>query len=253
MNSQSENFVIPDLLATYPRLRPPLPDEWKEIYVKTYKESRDGETLLYRLTQYLESWMHRKVTNSNHTLRLLELGAGTLNHVPYETTADRYDIVEPFRELYSDKPSLAQINDRYDDIFQIPLTERYDQIASIATLEHITNLPEVIARAGLLLENGGRFSAGIPSEGGLLWGLSWRMSVGLVARLKYGLDYGDLMRHEHVNSAPEILSLVKYFFRSCNVVRFPLPFHGLSLYACIQASDPIPERCEEYGNNQGTT
>lgn len=238
------------LLKTYPRTRPPLPDAWADIYVETYKASRDGKTLLYKLTQYLEGWMHRRVCSSTPTPRLLEIGAGTLNHVHYEASCDHYDIAEPFEELFADKEERSRIANIYENVFQIPLSNRYERIISIAALEHITNLPNVVARAGLLLANGGQFRAGIPSEGGFLWGFSWRASVGLKARLKYGLDYGDLMRHEHVSSAPEILSVVGHFFRNCEVTRFPTPWHSLSLYACIQASDPIHDVCEKYGGRE---
>ncbi|HEY9080167.1 hypothetical protein [Magnetovibrio sp.] len=242
---------ITELLASYPRAHPPLSPEWQKIYVETYKSSRDGKTLLYKLTQKLESWMHHSVASKSHIPRLLEIGAGTLNHVPYETQTDQYDIAEPFSELFADKPNLKSIHTAYGDLFDVPLENRYDRIISIAALEHITNLPNVVARSGLMLNEGGEFRAGIPSEGGFLWGLSWRASVGLMARLKYGLDYGELMRHEHVSTAPDIIAVVRHFYRNCTITRFPTPLHSLSLYACIRASDPDLERCEQFANQAG--
>jgi len=234
------------LLASYPRTRIPLPTAWQEIYEATYKESRGGKTFLYKLTQNLESWMHRQIRASDRTKRLLEIGAGTLNHVRYETNIGRYDVIEPFCELYASSPDIGQICSFYSDIAEIPDTARFDRIVSVAVLEHIPDLPHAIARAGLLLEEGGTFAAGIPSEGGFLWGFSWRVSVGLAARIKHGLDYGDLMRHEHVSMAPEIIAVVRHFFRNCDVTRFPFPFHHMSLYSCIIASGPMRERCLEY-------
>ena len=95
---------VPPLLATYPRLRPPLPQGWQAIYTEIYKCSREGKTFLYRLAQSLESWMHREVLCGTNTPRLLEIGAGTLNHVQYEPAVGRYDAIEPFLELYSNRP-----------------------------------------------------------------------------------------------------------------------------------------------------
>lgn len=242
---------VPRLLKTYPRQRPPLPKEWEKIYTDTYKASREGRTALYRLTQQLESWMHRQVLSKQGSAqRLLEIGGGTLNHVPYECSVQSYDVVEPFQELYLGQPDVSRIGRFYDDIGQVPSSNRYHRIVSIAVLEHIADLPHAIARSGLLLERNGTFSAGIPSEGGFLWGFSWRASVGLVAKAKLGLDYGDLMRHEHLSSAPEIIAVVRYFFRNCRVTHFPLPSHNLSLYACIEASDPILERCSLFENKK---
>jgi len=237
---------ITKLLASYPRPHPPLSDEWQKIYVETYKSSREGKTFLYKLTQKLESWMHHSVASRAHTPHLLEIGAGTLNHVQYESQTELYDIAEPFSALYAGKPELSRVNMAYDDLFDVPLDNRYDRIVSVAALEHISNLPNVVARAGLLLKDGGQFSAGIPSEGGFLWGLSWRASVGLIARIKHGLDYGELMRHEHISTAPDIISVVRYFFENCKITRFPTPLHSLSLYAGIHASAPIIHRCKAF-------
>lgn len=239
-----------ELLASYPRKRTALSAAWQKIYAETYKQSRGGKTLLYKLTQKLESWMHRQVSAAGRTRRLLEIGAGTLNHVQYEKDIDRYDVIEPFLELYAGSPDIVRISSFYSDIAEIPATERFDRIASVAVLEHILDLPHAVARAGLLLDEGGIFAAGIPSEGGFLWGLSWRASVGLAARIKHGLDYGDLMRHEHVSEAPEIIAVVRHFFRNCEVRRFPLPFYNLSLYSCIIASDPIIDRCLAYARQR---
>lgn len=241
------------LLASYPRTRISLPVAWQKIYEATYKESRGGKTLLYKLTQKLESWMHRQVSASGRTERLLEVGAGTLNHVPYEGAIGRYDVVEPFRELYGESPDVTRISSFYLDITEIPDTERFNRIVSVAVLEHILDLPQAIARAGLLIEENGTFVAGIPSEGGFLWGFSWRASVGLTSWIRHGLDYGDLMRHEHVSTAPEIIAVVSHFFRNCEVRRFPFPLHHLSLYSCIIASDPIRERCLEYTRQRPNT
>lgn len=159
---------VPSLLATYPRLRPPLPKGWQAIYTDIYKCSRGGKTFLYRLAQRFESWMHREVLCKASTPRLLEIGAGTLNHVPYELAVGRYDAIEPFQELYSSQLKASRINRLCGDISEIPLSDRYERIVSIAVLEHIADLPRVVGRAGLLLEKGGMFSAGIPSEGGFL-------------------------------------------------------------------------------------
>lgn len=238
--------ILDELLATYPRSRIPLPAAWQQIYEKTYKESRGGKTLLYKLTQLLESWMHRQVRFLGRTERLLEIGAGTLNHVRFETDIGRYDVVEPFHELYAGSPEAGRIHSFYSDIAEIQDTERFDRIVSVAVLEHILDLPLAIAQAGLHLEEGGVFAAGIPSEGGFLWGCSWRATVGLSARMRYGLDYGDLMRYEHVSTASEIIAVVSHFFRKCEVRRFPLPLHHMSLYSCIIASEPMKERCFAY-------
>jgi cyclopropane fatty-acyl-phospholipid synthase-like methyltransferase len=59
---------------------------------------------------------------------------------------------------------LPRIRSIYADISEVPAEIQYDRITSVATLEHICNLPEVIARSALLLAKDGVFRASIPSE-----------------------------------------------------------------------------------------
>ncbi|MBN2242452.1 MAG: class I SAM-dependent methyltransferase [Acidobacteria bacterium] len=192
--------------------------------------------------------MHRRVSEAGRPgdETILEIGAGTLNHVDYETRCRRYDAVEPFRELYAGSSRLPRIAALYGDILDVPAGNRYDRILSVAVLEHLTDLPAVVARGAALMAPDGIFQAGIPSEGGYLWGAAWRSTTGVLFRLRTGLGYGSLMRYEHVNSAKEILEVVRYFFSSVRVRRFPFPFHNLSLYTYLEAAEPRKEACAAY-------
>jgi hypothetical protein len=171
------------------------------------------------------------------------LGAGTLNHRRYEGAAVDYDIVEPFRDLYEGRRESLQIHAFYDSVAHVPADRRYRRIISIAVLEHMENLPRDIAEAALRLERNGVFQAGIPSEGGLLWWVGWRCSTGISYYLRTGLDYGVVMRHEHVNTAPEILAIVEYLFHDVRRKRFPLPWHQFSFYTYLEAREPRLDRC----------
>jgi len=193
----------------------------------------------------LEAWMHREVAR-RPAETILEIGAGNLNHVPYHSSARAYDVVEPFRELWEDSPHRRRVRAIFRDIAEIPEPAAYDQVVSVAVLEHLTDLPGIMARAALLLRPGGVLRAGFPSEGGFLWGLGWRCTTGLAYRLRRGLDYGVIMRHEHVNSAPEILQLLHYFFAEVELARFPLPWHHLSFYTVASASSPHLDCCRAW-------
>src|SRR5260370_21433737 len=155
------------LLETYPRHRPPLPPAHQRIYVEHYRAKRAGERGISYLARRLESWMHRKVADGVQG-SVLEIGAGNLNHLPYHSAAGAYDVVEPFRELWAGSPHLSRVRRIYSGIEEVPDHERYDAIVSTAVLEHLTDLPHVVARAALLLSLDGTFRAGFPSEGGLL-------------------------------------------------------------------------------------
>ena len=96
---------------------------------------------------------------------------------------------------------LGRVRHVYSDISEIPPGQTYDRVTSIATFEHICDLPHVIARVGIMLTPRGELRVSIPSEGTPLWTLGWKLTTGLEFRLRHRLGYGQLMRHEHVNTA----------------------------------------------------
>jgi hypothetical protein len=189
--------------------------------------------------------MHRRIA-SREGGPVLELGAGTLNHLRFEKQLAAYDVVEPFRELYEGRSELARVRDVFDTVVDVPTDREYQRIVSVAVLEHLPDLPGDLARSALLLDDGGILQAGIPSEGGFLWWCGWRFSTGLSYYLRTGLDYGVVMRHEHLNDAREIETAVRHFFEHVTVKRFPTPFHQLSFYAYLEASQPRKDAARRY-------
>jgi hypothetical protein len=234
------------VFANFPKSRPALPPEYLAIYAEQYKQNREGASAASDLAQKMESWMHRQVAADQAADKwTLEIGAGTLNHLPYEPDAALYDIVEPFEFLFETSPAKDRVANFYSDISAISTGTEYDRIISIATFEHICELPAVVARCGTLLSPGGNLRVGIPSEGTILWKLGYKLTTGLEFRRKYGLDYEVLMRHEHVNTASEIEAVLRYFFSKIQRKVFGL-IPALSLYQFFKCSGAHLERCEEY-------
>ncbi len=243
------------MFPRFPKVRPELSAPMQKRYVEQYKANREGGTTAASLAQRMEAWMHNKVAQdvqgqANAHKTTLELGAGTLNQLQYETSVASYDIVEPFKELYAQSPLLTRIRNTYQEIHDIPAGTQYDRITSVAVLEHVCDLPALVARSGLLLQPNGVFHASIPNEGTWLWTLGWKLTTGLEFRIKHGLDYGELMRHEHVNTAAEIEEVLKYFFRDvqCKVFGLNKSTAFYRYYACAQA-DTV--RCQQYLDQKG--
>lgn len=231
----------------FPKVRPPLPEAYKKIFEAEYESNREGGTAVYNITKTLEAWMHRKVAKAaSGNQRVLEIGAGTLNHVEYEPGMGTYDIIEPHEFLYQGRKELSSLNKTYKSINQIKGSAKYHRIFSIAVLEHVTDLPLLVAKSVVLLKKDGLFQAGIPAEGGFLWGLAWRTTTGVSFRLRHKLKYATLMRHEHINEAKEIVDIIKYFFEEVRVSRFPLPFKHLNFYEYIEAKTPRAAQAADY-------
>jgi hypothetical protein len=240
--------TIEKLLTKYPKKRLPLPNEYKLIYEQHYKDNREGNTPASSISSKLEKWMHKKVssaTSLNNAEKILEIGAGTLNHLQYEKHYIQYDIVEPFKQLYASSAKKCEINNQFNDIKEINSKNKYDKIMSIAVLEHVLNLPELISRSATLLVPKGKFLFGIPSQGTFGWKLGYTLSTGINFRLKYGLDYATLMNYEHVNTAKEIETLARYFFKKVDKKIFGFS-NQLSFYQYFCCSEPDIFRCQQY-------
>jgi hypothetical protein len=235
-------------LSAFPKNRPLLPAAYQPIYEKEYIINRTAGSFSNRLASNLEAWMHLKVAKEKikDGEVLLEIGAGTLNHLNWERGAYIYDVIEPNRFLIDTEIKSSMLGVIYSSIKEVPVDARYDRILSVAVLEHLCDLPDQIAYSGKLLQEGGCFCAGIPSEGGWLWEMAWRFGTGPGFKKRTGLDYEILMRHEHVNTALEIIDVVSYFFESVSIARFPFPWLSLSLYCFIKAQKPRLDRCEKY-------
>ncbi|MDQ7989772.1 MAG: hypothetical protein REI09_09095 [Candidatus Dactylopiibacterium sp.] len=237
------------MFDNYPKVRPILGKEFQDVYAKHYKKNREGGSAASSLSQKMERWLHRQVAsdviNPATPKTTLELGAGTLNQLGYEPESGAYDIVEPFVELYRNSPFLHRVRNVYASVGEVPPDCLYDRITSVAVLEHVCELPEVVARSALALSKDGVFKAAIPSEGTLLWGLGWKLTTGLEFRYTYGLDYGTLMRHEHVNTADEIEIVLRELFQDVKCKVFGVS-KALSFYRYYECRSPRTDVCRNY-------
>ena len=133
---------INEILRNYPKTRPILDARVEKIYATEYKKNRDGESAASSIAQRLESWMHNRVSRTyvlNDFLHIdtLEIGAGTLNQIPFESIYGNYDIVEPMSFLFRGSQLLSRVRNHFSDISEIPLTTKYNRIISVAVLNPI--------------------------------------------------------------------------------------------------------------------
>jgi hypothetical protein len=240
------------ILSLYPKTRADLPAEYKAIYEKHYFANRNGEYKTTSLSQQLEGWMHRQVAadiSTGTTASTLEIGAGTLNQLPFEPAVGPYDIIEPFRALYEQAPGRERIRHAFDDISEARAHGPYDRITNVAVFEHIMDLPVVVAHSALLLTPTGTLRVAIPNEGTLLWKLG-TMVTGQEFKRKYGLRYEVLMRYEHVNTANDIEQVLHVFFGSLRCKVFGL-CKSLGFYRFYECSKPNTERAEQFLRERG--
>lgn len=228
---------IDELMASYPRVRSELPEAYKKIYNQYYEENRNGATKVTYFSEKLEHWLHKKVAKSaGKNTKTLEIGAGTLNQLNFERP-QIYDIVEPYKELFSNSLNLKYVRNIYSDISEVQ-NEKYDRITAVASFEHINNLPEVVQRCTDLLSHDGKLCVAIPNEGRFLWHFSYMMTTGREFKKRFGLDYEVLMRYEHINTADEIEQILRYYFQNVKMSLFGMG-KEFSFYRYYECTFPI--------------
>ena len=80
------------IFARFPKIQPPLPEEYKEIYLQNFLAQRTGGSFLLKIVTRLEGWNHQQVVREGRPGgRILEIGAGTINHLPLEKDFESYD------------------------------------------------------------------------------------------------------------------------------------------------------------------
>jgi len=235
------------MFENFPKQRSVLPEAYQKIYADHYKKNRDGATAATSVSNKMEEWLHKKAAadlQGKNDKATLEIGAGTLNQLQYEDTAP-YDIIEPFKSLFEGNPLLAKVRNIYNDIDEIELKPQYDRITAIATFEHVTDLPKVVAKSCLMMNEGGSLRISIPNEGTILWKLGYTLTTGIEFWLKHKLPYHILMNHEHVNKASEVEEVLKYFYDDCKCSCFGVS-KGLAFYRFYECKQPHITRANEY-------
>ncbi len=231
---------IDKIIKSFPKKRIKLSNEYQLAHNDNYSKNRNNINIDHKLSGFAESWIHKIIAKNNFNKKIiLEIGAGNLNHYIYEKNHETYDVVEPWSELLNNSPNIKFINNKYNLMQDIKKKNYYERIISINTFEHLENLVEDIKVIKSLLSKSGVLQVGIPCEGELAFKIGWLFTTGLFFRLRYGLDYGKIMKFEHVNTFEEIYELLKYNFKNVRLVRsrFILPIKNFSFYAYIECSN----------------
>ena len=216
-----------------------LPDKYLEIYEEFYLDYSQNNSFFRKIASFLESWCHLLTYKSYPDPQsILELGAGNLNHVKYEKKFQYYDVIEPKQFLInaSDPIDRDKITNIYSDIKELPENKIYEKIISIGVLEHIEELDYVLEKISYKLTPQGKFLVTIPAEGELLWWLVWRLTTGIAFWLKHRLDYGVIMKYEHVNTASKVIRLLNKYFKINFIKSFPFNIRNFRLLIYISMS-----------------
>lgn len=220
--------TVPDLSAAQRHAREQFVREWLEILPRKYSS--------------LERFNHGFVAKLPHSpgCRTLEIGFGFGEHLRYERGDQDYYCLD-YREDFCSRVRGLLPADHVccGDIQETQLQwsdGMFDRIIAIHVLEHLPRLPDALEEVNRLLNNEGVFDVVIPCEGGLAYSLARKISAERMFRRRFKMDYGPIIRSEHVNTHAEIVSALEDSFRVNRARFFPtfVPFVDLNLVSAYR-------------------
>lgn len=192
------------------------------------------------LVGLIHDWGHRWIAQRTIAGPVVEIGSGAGRHgarfarradfFPTELSADLMRL-ESWR-AYRGRGVRC-------DARRLPfLSASVRTLISIYNLEHISDLPAVLAEVHRVLVQSGTLLVALPCEGGLLWNVGRELTTRRGFQRRYGLNYDKIIAYEHVWDFPGVLARLREsdLFTTVRIRFLPtgIPSHHVNLIACLE-------------------
>ena len=136
-----------------------------------------------------------------------------------------------------------QVVKLYGKAEQIPLPDKsVDLIIASHILEHIPSLNLSLQEIQRVLKDDGSILVVVPCDPGLLWNTLTYFSPSRASLKKIGLDYNQVMQHEHVNTFQSCVRGLSKVFKITDMKYFPFAVttHHLNIMCGITLKKMSP-------------
>lgn len=178
--------------------------------------------------------------HSQHFSKVLEIGAGTGDHIAFvKHTYDEYFATDFNKEAVrigsQNHQGSGKIHFEVQDalVLQYP-DSHFDRLISIYTLEHLPQPHVALSEWKRVLKKGGQIDIVIPTEGGIAWNLGRHLTTRRQYK-KLGFDLDYIIAREHINACYRLVAIIRHYFKlereSWFPFKVPTPHLNL-LYHC---------------------
>ena len=177
---------------------------------------------LSKLSKYPHKLME-KPFKSNLNFKILELGSGEGEHIPFVASDYKQYIASDLRELIHTKVDNAnKIETQVIDAHSLPFSDgEFNRVIAGCLIAHLSDPETALLEWYRVLKPGGVLTIYIPAEPGLALRL-FRSFVSKPKATKIGFNGYDLfISREHVNDANRLVFLLREFFLSCKIIYSP--------------------------------
>ena len=218
--------------------------DFRKRFADIYDESNYANPLQSALMRASHRAIERRFSETNLFPRILEIGAGTGEHINYVRHGfDKYVLtdVDPRTLQIAERKISSNFGERISFSVQRAEVlkyenESFDRVIAAHVLEHIYKPHEAIKEWRRVLKNDGVLSVLIPTDPGIAWRLGRHFGPRRNA-IASGIAYDYVMAREHVNSCVNLVALLRHYFPTRNESWWPfhIPSIDLNLFFIFHA------------------
>jgi len=161
-----------------------------------------------------------------HFDRVLEIGAGSGEHLPFVLHSFSEYVMSDI-ELPTNKISQSMVRHVIADASSLPFDdEHFDRIVVTCVLHHVSELYGSILEMKRTLKPGGVLTILLPTDPGFVFRLSRSMMGDQILRNQGCADIDFFRSIEHRNHYVSILGILKNVFQNDDFNAFGFPFHS---------------------------
>ncbi|MGI9024464.1 MAG: class I SAM-dependent methyltransferase [Burkholderiaceae bacterium] len=210
--------------------------DYRERFSDLYDDSNYSSPLQSFVMRASHKLVEKEYGKQAHFDRVLEIGAGTGEHLPFVRHAFNEYILTDLdpKTLEVAKHKLAGMHNgqvKFESQAGTSLNysdDTFDRLIATHVLEHI-NEPHLALKEWLrVLRHGGVLSILIPTDPGLAWRLGRRLGPRKNA-IAQGIAYDYVMAREHVNSCNNLIAILRHYFPDAKEAWWPIPVSSIDL------------------------
>ncbi|MGZ5053547.1 MAG: class I SAM-dependent methyltransferase [Methylobacter sp.] len=210
--------------------------DYRARFADVYDESNYASPLQSAVMRASHRLTENKFKKQDYFARVLEVGAGTGEHLDFvHHRFDQY-ILSDF-DVKTLEVAKDKLNGKFDNklLYEAQRGEAlsyidnsFDRLIASHVLEHIYQPHLALKEWQRVVKNGGILSILIPTDPGMAWRLGRHLGPRKNA-MAQGIAYDYVMAREHVNSCNNLIALFRHYFPERTEAWWPFPIPSIDL------------------------
>lgn len=210
--------------------------DWRERFAAVYDQANYASPLQSFVMRASHQLVERPYGQTNHFDRVLEVGAGTGEHLQFVRHTFNEYVLSDADPAALDVAATKTVGRQNHNVnYSTQVGERlsysddtFDRLIATHVLEHIPHPHRALREWRRVVKKGGTLSVLIPTDPGLAWRLGRHLGPRRRA-VAAGIAYDYIMAREHVNACNALIALLRHSFKNARENWWPLPVSSMDL------------------------